>query len=254
MRLTHRLAYINNLFLDDLDMIAKERAKHVFKAWAFLFWKNNFYASSYDGPASCTQSKVRIGSHPPTPSPMVSQEGLPQAPRERKQQLKDEDYFDQLNATIIPPSQDDIEEQQNFLTNIYKIIEQKLEEENGIFLASDAEVSENKWSPLAPDADIPLADIIDQDWANMHSHTEFLWEQARLNNLAAANWRVWWSANPPDKIKYPDIYKQWNKLDDYCHQTTQMWYNIRFKELKEATALALDLDPITFKAIRTSTE
>ncbi|KAF8622595.1 hypothetical protein AX15_006892 [Amanita polypyramis BW_CC] len=34
----------------------------------------------------------------------------------------------------------------------------------------------------------------------------------------------------------------------------QTWYNIRFKELKEDTAEALDLDPITFKNIKTSTE
>ncbi|KAF8622447.1 hypothetical protein AX15_007007, partial [Amanita polypyramis BW_CC] len=87
--------------------------------------------------------------------------------------------------SLAAPSQNEIEEQQEFLSTIYKIIENKLEEENGIFLTSDAEVADQKWSPLALDADILSADIIDQEWAQSHSHAEFLWEQARLNNLVA---------------------------------------------------------------------
>ncbi|KAF8623408.1 hypothetical protein AX15_006390 [Amanita polypyramis BW_CC] len=61
-------------------------------------------------------------------------------------------------------------------------------------------------------------------------------------------------ANPPDKKLLPDYYNTWSKLDDYCRNATQTWYNIRFKELKEDTADALDLDPINFKNIKTSTE
>ncbi|KAF8623306.1 hypothetical protein AX15_006428 [Amanita polypyramis BW_CC] len=102
--------------------------------------------------------------------------------------LHDDAYYMVMVDALTAPSQDDIEEHQVFITNVYKIIEGKLEEEAGIFLTSDADITEEKWSPLAPDADIPLADVIDQDWANSHSHAEFLREQARLNNLAAVQW------------------------------------------------------------------
>ncbi|KAF8625357.1 hypothetical protein AX15_005424 [Amanita polypyramis BW_CC] len=137
---------------------------------------------------------------------------------------------------------------------VYKVIEEKLAEEEGIYLASDAEVSDIKWQPLAPDADLPSADIISQEWAQNHTHSEFLREQVRLNNIAAATWRFWWSANPPNKDQYPDLYAEWSKIEDYCCVMMQTWYNIRFKELKEDTARALDLDPNTFRKITTSME
>ncbi|KAF8622599.1 hypothetical protein AX15_006888 [Amanita polypyramis BW_CC] len=155
---------------------------------------------------------------------------------------------------MAPPSQDDIEEHQNFLSDIYRVIEAKLVEEEGIFVASDAELRDLKWSPLAPDADIPSADIISQEWAEDHTHSEFLREQARLNSYAVGTWRALWTANPPDKNLLLDYYKTWSKLDDYCRKATQTWYNIRFKELKEDTAEALDVDPVNFKNIKTSTE
>ncbi|KAF8627709.1 hypothetical protein AX15_004281 [Amanita polypyramis BW_CC] len=150
--------------------------------------------------------------------------------------IRDDAYYTALADLIVAPSQDNIEEHQVFIMNIYKIIEGKLAEENNIFLASDAEVNEEKWSPLALDADIPSAEIIDQEWARMHSHSEFLREQARLNNKVAVVWRVWWTANPPDICKFPEEYKQW------------------FKELKELTASSLNLDLITLREIKTSTE
>ncbi|KAF8621936.1 hypothetical protein AX15_007393, partial [Amanita polypyramis BW_CC] len=168
--------------------------------------------------------------------------------------MGNKEYQDKLRNTIVAPSQGEIEEQQEFLTMIYKVIEDKLSEEEGIYLASDAEVSETKWQPLAPDAELPSADIISQEWAQAHTHSEFLREQACLNNIVAATWRFWWSANPPSKTEYLDLYAEWSKIEDYCRVTTQTWYNIRFKELKEATANALGLDPISFKKITTSTE
>ncbi|KAF8623811.1 hypothetical protein AX15_006182 [Amanita polypyramis BW_CC] len=61
-------------------------------------------------------------------------------------------------------------------------------------------------------------------------------------------------ANPPDIITYPDTYKQWSKLDNFCRQATQTWYNIQFKELKDATAGALNLDPTTLQEIQKSME
>ncbi|KAF8625704.1 hypothetical protein AX15_005233 [Amanita polypyramis BW_CC] len=290
-RLTRGLAYIRELFLDDLDMIIIDLSKQVFKAWLPFVGQVRFNATFNDGPASRTRSKVWIMSHPLTPPPRVSQEGLPEQPRVKDNnplpeselylgsslvptffknpdraipvpkvvapealQVRDDKYYDALNNSLVPPSQGEIEEQQDFLATIYKVIEDKLAKEEGIYLASDAEVSDNKWQPLAPDADLPVADIISQEWAQTHSHSEFLWEQAQLNNIAAATWRFWWSANPPNRIQYPDLYAEWNKIEDYCRVTTQTWYNIRFKELKEDTAKALGLDPISFKKITTSTE
>ncbi|KAF8622215.1 hypothetical protein AX15_007197, partial [Amanita polypyramis BW_CC] len=178
---------------------------------------------------------------------------VPKAVVPEQLRVRDDEYYNTLNTSLVAPSQDEIEEQQTFLATIYKVIEAKLGEEDGIFLAEDAESSEQKWSPLAPKADIPSADIIDQNWAQEHTHAEFLHEQARLNNYAAANWRVFWTANPPDRHSAPEYYAQWNKLDDYCHQATQTWYNICFKELKEDTAEALDLDPIMLKSVKTGT-
>ncbi|KAF8627908.1 hypothetical protein AX15_004185 [Amanita polypyramis BW_CC] len=131
--------------------------------------------------------------------------------------VRDDSYYTVLGDALVAPSQGEIEEQQEFLATIYKVIEDKLAEEEGIYLASNSEVSEEKWQPLAPDADIPAADIISQE----------------LNNLAVA---------------------KWNKLDDYCRLTTQTWYNIRFKELKEDSAKALNIDPVTFQKIKTSME
>ncbi|KAF8629611.1 hypothetical protein AX15_003352 [Amanita polypyramis BW_CC] len=163
-------------------------------------------------------------------------------------------YKENLVKAIVLPSQDDVEEHQTFLSTIYQVIEAKLVEEEGIFVASDAEIRDLKWSLLAPDADIPSADVISQEWAEDHTHSEFLREQARLNSYAAGTWRALWTANPPDKNLLPEYYKTWSKLDDYCRNATQTWYNIRFKELKEDTAEALDLDPINFRNIKTSTE
>ncbi|KAF8623738.1 hypothetical protein AX15_006225 [Amanita polypyramis BW_CC] len=168
--------------------------------------------------------------------------------------VRDDAYYDALNNSLVAPLQGEIEEQQEFLATIYKVIEDKLREEEGIYLASDAEVSDIKWQPLAPDADLPSADIISQEWAQTHTHLEFLREQARLNNIAAATWRFWWSANPPNRLQFPEIYAEWCKIEDYCRITTQTWYNIRFKELKEDSAKALGLDLIMFKKITTSTE
>ncbi|KAF8624584.1 hypothetical protein AX15_005799 [Amanita polypyramis BW_CC] len=102
--------------------------------------------------------------------------------------VRDDDYYTAMADTLVAPSQDEIEEQQTFLSTIYQVIEAKLADEDGIFLASEAEVSEQKWSPLALDADIPSADVIDQEWARTHLHAEFLREQAKLNNLAAGQW------------------------------------------------------------------
>ncbi|KAF8622491.1 hypothetical protein AX15_006971 [Amanita polypyramis BW_CC] len=278
MRLTRGLAYLNRLFLEDLDLIILEIFKHVFKAWLPFFGKLCFYASHYDGPATHTRSKVRITSNPPTPPPRVSQEGLPDAPRGRSNTgqkpigkaylvkdgspipettsylrsitipdafkkpepaitipkvvdptistVRSTEYQEQLRNTIVAPSQGEIEEQQEFLATIYKVIEDKLAEEEGIYLASDAEVSDIKWQPLAPDADLPSADIISKEWAQAHTHSEFLRDQAHLNNIVAATWRFWWSANPPNKTEYPDLYSQWSKIEDYCRVTTQTWYNI----------------------------
>ncbi|KAF8624095.1 hypothetical protein AX15_006046 [Amanita polypyramis BW_CC] len=163
-------------------------------------------------------------------------------------------YKENVAKAIVPPSQDEVEEHQNFLATIYQVIEAKLAEEEGIFVVSDAEIRDVKWSPLAPDADIPSADVISQEWAEDHTHSEFLREQARLNSYAAGTWRALWTANPPDKNSLPDYYKTWSQLDNYCRNATQTWYNIRFKELKEDTAEALDLDPINFRNIKTSTE
>ncbi|KAF8622541.1 hypothetical protein AX15_006935, partial [Amanita polypyramis BW_CC] len=306
MRLTHGLAYVNRIFLEDLDLIVLELIGHVFKAWCPLFGKVTFYASNYDGIASRMRSKVRIMSNPPTPPPRVSQDGLPEIPRGRSNigqkpigkvylvkdgsllqettsylqsttipdvfknpepaislpkavvpdqlRVQDNDYYESLVSSIAPPSQDNIEEHQTFLATIYQVIEAKLVEEEGIFVASDTEIRDQKWSPLAPKADIPSANIISQEWAQEHTHSEFLREQARLNSFAAGQWRVLWTANPPDRHSVPEYYKTWSQLDNYCRQVTQTWYNIRFKELKEDTAEALDLDPITFKEIKTSTE
>ncbi|KAF8624083.1 hypothetical protein AX15_006055 [Amanita polypyramis BW_CC] len=167
---------------------------------------------------------------------------------------KDSSYKENLAKAVVPPSQDDVEEHQTFLATIYQVIEAKLAEEEGIFVASDAEIRDQKWSPLALKADIPSADIISQEWAEDHTHSEFLREQARLNSYAAGAWRVLWTANPPDKNSLPDYYRTWTQLDDYCRKATQTWYNIRFKELKEDTAEALDLDPINFRNIKMSTE
>ncbi|KAF8622592.1 hypothetical protein AX15_006895 [Amanita polypyramis BW_CC] len=130
--------------------------------------------------------------------------------------VRDDAYYNTLNNSLVAPSQGEIEEQQEFLATIYKVIEDKLREEEGIYLASDAEVSDIKWQPLAPDADLPSADIISQEWAQMHTHSEFLWEQARLNNIAAVTWRFWWSANPLNRLQYPDLYAEWSKIEDYC--------------------------------------
>ncbi|KAF8624919.1 hypothetical protein AX15_005643 [Amanita polypyramis BW_CC] len=281
-RLTRGLAYIKELLLEDLDMIIIDLSKQVFKAWLPFFGQVYFKATINDGPASRTRSKVRITSHPPTPPPRVSQEGLLEQPRASDLYLssstipaffknpdpavpvpkvvapealrvRDDAYYDALNNALVAPSQDEIEEQ-DFIVTIYKVIEDKLAEEEGIYLASDVEVLDIKWQPLAPDADLPAADIISQEWAQTHSHSEFLWEQAWLNNIAAATWRFWWSANPLNRIQYLELYAEWNKIEDYCRVTTQTWYNIRFKELKEDTAKALGLDPISFKKITTSTE
>ncbi|KAF8623059.1 hypothetical protein AX15_006529 [Amanita polypyramis BW_CC] len=185
------------------------------------------------------------------PDPAVP---VPKVVAPEQLQVRDDAYYDTLNDALVAPSQDDIEEQQDFLATIYKVIEEKLAEEEGIYLASDAEVSDDKWQLLAPDVDLPAADIISQEWAQTHTHSEFLREQAKLNNIAAASWRFWWSANPPDRSLYPDLYAEWSKIEDYCQVTTQTWYNIRFKELKEDSAKALGLDPTTFKKITTSTE
>ncbi|KAF8621756.1 hypothetical protein AX15_007527 [Amanita polypyramis BW_CC] len=159
-----------------------------------------------------------------------------------------------MASSIVAPSQDNIEEHQTFLASIYQVIEAKLVEEDGIFIASDAEISDQKWSPLALDADIPPADIIDQEWVQTHTHSEFLREQACLNNYAVVNWRILWTVNPPDKNSVPEYYHTWSKLNDYCCQATQTWYNICFKELKEDMAEALDLDPITLRDIKTTTD
>ncbi|KAF8624906.1 hypothetical protein AX15_005646 [Amanita polypyramis BW_CC] len=306
MRLTRRLAYVNELILDDLDLIAFKLAQHVFKAWLPFFGKSQFHVITNDGPASRTRSKVQITSHPPTPPPRVSQDGLPEIPRGRdnsaqkpigkaklvkngqpipetqsylrsitmpdafknpdpaialphtvapeQRSTSDFSYRQDLTEALAPPSQDELEEHQMFLATIYQVIEAKLAEEEGIFVASDVEIREQKWSPLAPKADIPSADIISQDWAEDHTHSEFLREQARLNSYAARAWRVLWTANLPDKNLLPEYYKTWSQLDDYCRKATQTWYNIRFKELKEDTVEALDVDPINFRNIKTSTE
>ncbi|KAF8624088.1 hypothetical protein AX15_006052 [Amanita polypyramis BW_CC] len=305
-RLTRGMAYINILLWDELDLIVIDMIKQVFKAWLPFFGKFSFYVVTHDGPASRTRSKVRITSNPPTPPPVLSQEGLPEIPRGRdnsaqkpigkaklvkngrpipetesylrsitipnafknpdpaiglprtiapeRLNMDNRSYKEKLADAIIPPSQDDIEEHQNFLAQIYQVIEAKLADEEGIFVASDAEIRDIKWSPLAPNADIPSADIISQEWAEDHTHSEFLREQARLNSYAAGTWRALWTANPPDKNLLPDYYKTWYKLDDYCRNATQTWYNIRFKELKEDTAEALDVDPVNFRNIKTSTE
>ncbi|KAF8621829.1 hypothetical protein AX15_007471 [Amanita polypyramis BW_CC] len=129
---------------------------------------------------------------------------------------RDSIYYSTLANAIVPPSQNEVEEHQTFLTMIYQVIEAKLAEEEGIFVASDAEISNQKWSLLAPDTDIPSADVIDQDWAQTHTHSEFLREQARLNNYAAANWRILWTVNPLDRSAFPEYYMTWSKLDDYC--------------------------------------
>ncbi|KAF8623743.1 hypothetical protein AX15_006219 [Amanita polypyramis BW_CC] len=141
------------------------------------------------------------------PEPAIS---LPKTVVPEQLGLRDDEYYNALGNALVAPSQDSIEEHQMFITNIYKIIEGKLEEEEGIFLASDADITKEKWSLLAPDADIPSPDVIDQEWAQTHSHAGFLCKQACLNNLAAAQWRVFWTANPPDCIKFPDLYKQWD--------------------------------------------
>ncbi|KAF8631352.1 hypothetical protein AX15_002438 [Amanita polypyramis BW_CC] len=52
MRLTCRLAYVNLLFLDNLDLVAQECAKHMFKAWIPFFNIWIFYALPSDGPVS----------------------------------------------------------------------------------------------------------------------------------------------------------------------------------------------------------
>ncbi|KAF8633479.1 hypothetical protein AX15_001406, partial [Amanita polypyramis BW_CC] len=112
--------------------------------------------------------------------------------------LRDDAYYTAMADALVAPAQDDVEEQQTFLATIYQVIEAKLAEEDGIFLASDADIMEQKWSPLAPDADLLSANVINQEWARSHSHGEFLREQARLNNLVAAQWQVFWTANLPD--------------------------------------------------------
>ncbi|KAF8623990.1 hypothetical protein AX15_006094 [Amanita polypyramis BW_CC] len=141
-----------------------------------------------------------------------------------------------------------------FLAKVYTMIEEMLVEEEGVFVTSDAEILDVKWSPLAPEADIPSADVIDQEWANSHSHAEFLWEQVRLNNFAVANWCILWTMNPPDKDAFPDYYYQWSKLDDYCHQATQTWYNIHFKELKDDIVQSLEIDPVMLRNIKMTTQ
>ncbi|KAF8625016.1 hypothetical protein AX15_005592 [Amanita polypyramis BW_CC] len=201
-----------------------------------------------------TQSYLRSITLPDAfknPDPAI---GLPRTIAPEQNSIKDITYKENLTKAIAPPSQDDLEEHQNFLSTIYQVIEAKLAEEEGIFVASDAEIRDQKWSPLAPKADIPSADVISQDWAEDHTHSEFLREQARLNSYTAGAWRVLWTANPPDKKLLPEYYKTWSQLDDYCRNATQTWYNIRFKELKEDTAEALDLDPINIRNIKTSTE
>ncbi|KAF8623009.1 hypothetical protein AX15_006569 [Amanita polypyramis BW_CC] len=185
------------------------------------------------------------------PDPAI---GLPRVVAPSQKTYKEELYMENLSKAIVLPSQDDVEEHQNFLATIYQVIEAKLAEEEGIFVVSNTEIRDQKWSPLAPNADIPSADVISQEWAEDHTHSEFLREQARLNSYAAGAWRVLWTANPPDKNILPDYYKTWSQLDDYCRKATQTWYNIRFKELKEDTAEALDVDPINFRNIKTSTE
>ncbi|KAF8622324.1 hypothetical protein AX15_007110 [Amanita polypyramis BW_CC] len=147
----------------------------------------------------------------PDPAVPVPRVVAPEALR-----VRDDAYYDALSNTLAAPSQGEIEEQQEFLATIYKVIEDKLAEEEGIYLASDLEVSDIKQQPLAPDVDLPAADIISQEWAQTHSHLEFLWEQAWLNNIAAATWRFWWSDNPPNRIQYPDLYAEWNKIEDHC--------------------------------------
>ncbi|KAF8623897.1 hypothetical protein AX15_006140 [Amanita polypyramis BW_CC] len=185
------------------------------------------------------------------PDPAI---GLLRTVAPERSTFDNDNYRENLANAIIPPSQDEVEEHQNFLATIYQVIEAKLVEEEGIFVASDAEIRDLKWSPLAPDADIPSADVISQEWAEDHTHSEFLREQARLNSYAAGTWRVLWTANPPDKNLLPDYYRTWSQLDDYCRNATQTWYNIRFKELKEDTAEALNLDPVNFRNIKTSME
>ncbi|KAF8622598.1 hypothetical protein AX15_006890 [Amanita polypyramis BW_CC] len=99
---------------------------------------------------------------------------VPQVVAPEQLQVREDEYYNALNNALVGQSQDEIEEQQEFLATIYKVIEEKLSEEERIYLASDAEVSEDKWQPLAPDADLPVADIISQEWAQSHSHAEFL--------------------------------------------------------------------------------
>ncbi|KAF8621324.1 hypothetical protein AX15_007862 [Amanita polypyramis BW_CC] len=189
-------------------------------------------------------------SHPPTPSPVVSSQGVIQTPRgwlktalkpigrahvvanttplldpdtyfrseptpsqflnpdkplatpntiiPGKVKVQDNAYYNALGDALVAPSQDDIKEHQTSIANIYQIIKKKLEDEEDIFLASDAEANNKKWNPLAPDANIPPADVIDQDWARSHSHAEFLREQSQLNNLAAAVWHTYWMASCPN--------------------------------------------------------
>ncbi|KAF8624090.1 hypothetical protein AX15_006050 [Amanita polypyramis BW_CC] len=219
-------------------------------------------------------------SHPPTPPPRVSQEGLPDQLRGRSTLghkpigkailAKDNnpvpetdsylcssmvpEFFKNPNPALPVPrvvAPEQLHVRDEFLATIYKVIEDKLQEEEGIYLASDAKVSEIKWQPLAPDMELPAADIISQEWAQTHTHSKFLREQACLNNIVATTWRFWWSAN---RLQHPDLYAEWNKIKDYCQVTMQTWYNIRFKELKEDSARVLGLDPISFKKITTSME
>ncbi|KAF8633890.1 hypothetical protein AX15_001193 [Amanita polypyramis BW_CC] len=189
----------------------------LFTSWQPFISFHLFFASSADGLASHMCSKVRMVSHPPMPSPVVSSQGVPpplhgqsttvdkpighayvvdntvpclelntylkseplpsqfRNPDPALPVLKtfvpvdipnrDAEYYSMLEDSFVGPSQDEIEEHQVFITNIYQIIEWKLESENNVFLASDAVVEEEKWSPLALDANIPAAAIIDQEWA-----------------------------------------------------------------------------------------
>ncbi|KAF8622220.1 hypothetical protein AX15_007193, partial [Amanita polypyramis BW_CC] len=73
---------------------------------------------------------------------------------------RDDEYYVALEDAFTGPSQSEIDEQQDFVNNVYRIIERKIEDEPDVFLIAEAYINDEKWSPLAPDANIPTADII----------------------------------------------------------------------------------------------